>query len=81
MAGRMTGDRPVSPRQAEQFIADLVFVRGRDDDLFDALWPPMPRVDVVFVGRVLPVAQTDSPRPFRFHYDLGAVWPLEASRN
>ena len=77
----MTGDRPVSPQQAAQLLADLVFLQGRDPDLFDSLWPQLVCFAVLRVARVLPVPLTDSPRPFRFHYDFATWWPADGLRN
>lgn len=74
-------DRPSSPRQAAQLRADIVFLLRPDRDLFDAYWPEMGRPDFKCVGRVLPIVQTDSPRPFRFLYDIAASWPLDHQRN
>jgi hypothetical protein len=77
----MTGDRPVSPQQAAQLLADLVFVQGRDPDLFDNLWPQLVCPAVFCVARVLPVLQTDSAHPYRFHYDFATCWPADGLRN
>jgi hypothetical protein len=73
------GDRPVSPRQAAQLRADIMFVR--DPDVFDAFWPPAPRLDMACSAALLAEPQTDSPHPFRFRYSIAVAWPLEQVRN
>ena len=91
----MSGDRPVSPQQAAQLLADLVF-RRRDPDFFDHLWPHLQmallivRAGFEWRNRFCPyellqaatvVSElTDSPRPFALHHRIEIFWPLEQFR-
>jgi len=93
----VTGDRPVSPQQAAQLLADLVFLQGRDPDLFDSLWPQLQArllilpadfewQEVFCPYQVIQAATvltplTDSPRPWRFHHDFATAWPADGLRN